>query len=393
MASGDIGGAIRAWLDLIDVQTAVARYLLESREVDFFMTVYTASDWGGHNLWKYFDPEHGEHDAEEAASRRGSLLAIYRALDSAIGRLLAFADEGTQVYIISDHGMGRHSGASYHLTTWLEAKGYMRRRARPASESVVRAAASVARRWLPQGIKDGLKSRLGQKRIRSFQSTEKDAFYESVDWSRTTAYAEPGRHVININLEGRNFAGTVPADRYDATCEQIAGDLMHWKDERGYAVVESVVRRDRAYAGPFVDRASDLFINWDAGASLWPAPDEVRARGFWWSGDHRPEGVLICKGPGIRRGAAISQARVYDLVPTIMHLAGLAAPGSLDGRILEEACEGNQPVQRLRPAAQEELPGQPRVVGEVKDKSAQAAELTESEEEQIESKLRDLGYL
>ena len=54
MSAGRIDDAISAWLKLTETQTAAAEYLISSRPTDFFMTVYTASDWGGHNLWKLF---------------------------------------------------------------------------------------------------------------------------------------------------------------------------------------------------------------------------------------------------------------------------------------------------------------------------------------------------
>src|SRR6185436_11550833 len=111
MRDGRLDDAIAAWLELIETQTAAAEYLIAAKPVDFFMTVYTASDWAGHNLW----------------NDEKNLLEIYRALDGAIGRLLKHTNAETQVYVISDHGMGPHTGASYHLADWLEARGYMTR--------------------------------------------------------------------------------------------------------------------------------------------------------------------------------------------------------------------------------------------------------------------------
>src|SRR5690349_11670869 len=47
MRAGKVGEAIQSWLDCIETQTQVAEYLIQTRPTDFFMTVYTASDWGG----------------------------------------------------------------------------------------------------------------------------------------------------------------------------------------------------------------------------------------------------------------------------------------------------------------------------------------------------------
>jgi predicted AlkP superfamily phosphohydrolase/phosphomutase len=116
MKSGRHDEAISAWIDLTETQTAAAEYFIAHRPVDFFMIVYTASDWAGHNLWKA---------RETSAAAKNPLLEIYRALDIAIGRLMRLINSQTQIYILSDHGMGRHSGASYQLADWLEDRGYM----------------------------------------------------------------------------------------------------------------------------------------------------------------------------------------------------------------------------------------------------------------------------
>src|SRR5215216_3994785 len=206
MSAGRTEDAIRAWVKLTETQTSAAEYLLGSRPVDFFMTVYTASDWGGHNLWKRLA------DAD-------ALLSIYQSLDRAVGRLLAYTDEQTQVYVISDHGMGPHTGASYRLADWLEARGYMfRNRSGQSRTSLISAGRSIARSVLPLSIRQRIKSGIGADRVKRLQAAEKDSFYSSIDWARTVAYTEPGRHVININLAGRNCNGIVEPRDYDETC-------------------------------------------------------------------------------------------------------------------------------------------------------------------------------
>ncbi|PYT04153.1 MAG: hypothetical protein DMF60_16180, partial [Acidobacteria bacterium] len=111
MRAGRLDDAIAAWIKLTETQTDAAEHLLASRPVDFFMTVYTASDWAGHNLWKYVEGSKGTPPPETAAAN--PLLEIYRALDQAIARLLNHSSNETQVYVISDHGMGPHTGAPY----------------------------------------------------------------------------------------------------------------------------------------------------------------------------------------------------------------------------------------------------------------------------------------
>ena len=369
MKAGRIDEAIQAWLKLIEMQSEVAHYLIESRPVDFFMTVFTASDWAGHNLWR---PERAAH-----------LLSIYQKLDQAVASLLTGACEQTQVYLISDHGMGPHTGASYHLASWLESKGYMTRLKKSrAGASLMSAGRRAAKKIVPSSVKERIKSRVSDERIKRLQAEEKDSFYSSIDWEKTMAYTEPGRHVININLAGRNLYGNVATADYKKLCSRIIRDLETWIDEQGRRVVERVAHREDVYKGPFVERASDLYVYWNAQADLGLPPKEVRARGFWWSGDHRPEGIMICKGPGIKSGVSLESAAVCDFVPTVMYLAGLPVPEDLDGRVIEEACTAQFLASHLRRVEP----------GRASGAKAQT-DLSESEEKLVEEKLRGLGYM
>jgi predicted AlkP superfamily phosphohydrolase/phosphomutase len=330
------------------------------------MTVYTASDWAGHNLW----------------SDTTRLLQIYQALDGALARLIKRATDETQIYVISDHGMGRHTGASYHLAEWLEARGYMVRRRSSARHSLIASGRRAARSILPASVREQVRARIGEARVAQLQAAEKDSFYSSIDWQRSAAYTEPGRHVININLQGRNPEGVVRQSEYEEVCSRIIDDLNGWSDAGGNRVVDRVVRRDEAYSGPFTERASDLYVCWNASASFDEPPAEVRDRGFWWSGDHRPEGILICKGPGFRSNAQVESPAVYDLVPTIMYAAGLPVPEKLDG----------QPIQSVFTTQFRE--SHPLILeASVPSAEANRTLLSEEEEKLVEEKLRGLGYL
>jgi predicted AlkP superfamily phosphohydrolase/phosphomutase len=377
MRSARVGDAMKSWLSLIETQTAAAEYLLDTRPVDFFMTVFTASDWGGHNLW----PASVNQELDDGQS---PLLSIYRALDNSIGRLLKYSDDNTHVYVISDHGMGPHTGASYYIADWLVENGYMFRKhgAAPSGSSMLNAARNAARRALPPFVKEKLKTAVGQDRIQRLQSSEKDSFYSSIDWDQTVGYTEPGRHVINISLAGRNLDGIVAQSDYDRVRDEIIADLAKWTDADGRRVVDHVIKKEDAYQGPFVEKASDLYVYWNSQAHLGDPPPEVKARGFWWRGDHRPQGILICKGPAIRSDCEIDPPVIYDLVPTLIHMAGLPVPEGLDGRVIEDLCTDDF-----------------RCSNEVRFEKSGAAgnvdrvSLSESEEEVVAEKLRGLGYM
>ncbi|HJS30053.1 MAG TPA: hypothetical protein VJ768_10550, partial [Anaerolineales bacterium] len=57
------------------------------------------------------------------------------------------------------------------------------------------------------------------------------------------------------------------------------------------------------------------------------------------SGNHRPEGILIANGPAFKRGELLKDARMIDLAPTLLHLAGVPVPEDMEGRVLGAAYE------------------------------------------------------
>src|SRR6185295_9433064 len=174
----------------------------------------------------------------------------------------------------------------------------------------------------------------------------------------------------------------VPRSNYNDACSRIIDELSQWTDDRGRKVVDHVARREDVYAGPFIERASDLYIYWNPAAHVGDPPSEVRDRGFWWSGDHRPEGILICKGPGIQRSAKLATPKVYDLVPTIMYGAGLPVPGGLDGKVIQDAFTND--FRESHPIHIESANART---------DAGKLGLSADEEKMIEEKLRSLGYL
>lgn len=52
-----------------------------------------------------------------------------------------------------------------------------------------------------------------------------------------------------------------------------------------------------------------------------------------------PDGALILRGDGVRRGEGLATARIVDLVPTLFYVARLPIARDFDGRVLTEAFE------------------------------------------------------
>ncbi|MBD3335674.1 MAG: tetratricopeptide repeat protein [Candidatus Eisenbacteria bacterium] len=63
---------------------------------------------------------------------------------------------------------------------------------------------------------------------------------------------------------------------------------------------------------------------------------------------HRMDGVLIMNGPGIRRGAALESASVFDIFPTLLHLLEMPVGRDMEGQVLQQALSPpERPVETI----------------------------------------------
>lgn len=220
---------------------------------------------------------------------------------------------------------------------------------------------------------------------------------EREDWSRTAAYVvddgeATGGPGIRLNVRGREPAGIVPPDAYDAIRSRIVAGLEALRDEAGRPLVQRVHRREAVYAGPFVDEAPDLivaFADGVGGTARHPALGHSVVEGPVWapatglvSGWHRDDGILIAYGRGIRSGR-VTGARLLDICPTVLHVLGVPIPDDLDGRVLTEILGdelARPPVYAPAPAAAGDARHAPDVY-------------SAEERRALEDHLRRLGYI
>ena len=55
------------------------------------------------------------------------------------------------------------------------------------------------------------------------------------------------------------------------------------------------------------------------------------------SGTHRRYGVVLMKGPDIKKGHLLQDAQIIDLAPTILALLDIPIPADMDGNVLLDA--------------------------------------------------------
>ena len=378
----------------VENRTQAALYLMRTKPWDLFAVVYWDTDMVQHETWRLLDPTHPRHDAAEAAAQREQILAFHRKVDADVGRLLAEVENepDTLVMVMSDHGFGPvHS--FFLINNWLVSLGLLKFK-RNAWTLFKRALFRLG--YTPLNM-FRIARALGLGRLRKKMRFQQPAglvnriflSFDDVDWSRTRAFSIGSFGQVYINLAGVRPQGIVqPGQAYEELKETIARQALALRDpDSGQPLVERVYRREEIYRGPYLARTPDLIIQprgWeymafghaDFGSNKLVEP----ITGL--SGHHRPDGLLIMAGPGIRPGTLLEGASILDLAPTVLHTLDVPVPQDLDGRVLAEAFAVASPLDR--PVAYCQV--------DIYKEDISEPDLSDKEMEDVQDKLRGWGY-
>ncbi len=412
ISKGEIGLAIQKQHETIDRRFEVTKYLMKRYPWDLFISVFTATDRVQHAFWKFTDPAHPLFRPEEAERYGNPILEVYQKMDHIIGYLLRNLDEKTSFLIMSDHGAGACSNKTIYLNNWLCNKNLLTYKDFHPQRSLgpfqhlktlfyTRLLGRVLRdlwKALPREKRDAI-----IRRVPHMHSTMASQFFFSrIDMNLTKAYAEESKNFIWVNLQGRDPRGTVrPGLEYEQIRDYIINELTNERgSEDNQPVVDKVYRREDLYFGENLHKAPDLVVTFKKGGYV-PRPSytvdpsvvlttiprdrlEKLESNTRENARHLPNGILLMKGKGIKRGQRIEGAHIMDLAPTILYLIGLLVPTDMDGKVLEAAFDEeflmDNPINRGGP----ELPTGP---------SEKYAAYSPQEEEAIRERLGDLGYL
>lgn len=205
---------------------------------------------------------------------------------------------------------------------------------------------------------------------------------ESIVWTETLAYSV-GTGQIWVNLRGREPQGIVaPGREYQEVCEALQLELSAWKDPgTGEAIVKRVLRKEEAYTGEYLFKASDLIVEYHPGYASSPQAvmldfDAVAVYEAGKAGKRKaPFARLVGCGPDLVSGHTAT-ARLVDVMPSVMYLLGQAAPAYIDGKVISTLFTPMHRQQHPRERIEDD-----------------EALLSSEEEAHIEDRLRALGYL
>ena len=264
--------------------------------------VFDTSDRIQHMFWA-----ENELDANFKPTRLSPAIRDhYLIMDRFVGELLGQMRDRTALIAFSDHGFTSFDTA-FDLNGWLVTEGFMTLTEDPARK----------------------------------EDAER-AFYNLVDWPRTTAYG-CGFSSVYFNLKEREGNGIVASPETETLGREIAARLADYKDPAtGQKPIHRVYTRGEIYHGGELAEAPDLVVGFRPGYRMnWQtaiggvsseilSPNDKR-----WSGDHIVDpsfvpGTILTNVPLDLTGAAAA-----DIAPTALALLGVPHSADTDGRPLE----------------------------------------------------------
>jgi predicted AlkP superfamily phosphohydrolase/phosphomutase len=339
----------------------ITRYLMQNDPCDLTAVLFDGTDKLQHVAWPLLDPALVPRRLSPwQQAVRDLCLQYFRNLDGYLAALVEIAGPDAQVVMVSDHGFGA-SDEIFYVNVFLADRGYLQ--------------------WgTAADLSDGTGRHLPQRmRVQ----------YGLIDWKKTFAYClAPSSNGIYLRISrGPGQPGIAPSE-YEGVRRRLIDELLAFRAPDGDQVVTRVMTREEAFPGTETNRAPDLtLVLRDHGfVSVLNSPSVLSHR-EQPVGAHRPHGVFLAAGAGIRRRLSAPLLSIVDVPSLLVHSVGLPVPSNFEGRV---------PVEIFTPGFLRE---HPVIVGEpTQPVSAYAADpkagtLSEEEEAAVMSRLKDLGYV
>lgn len=273
------------------------RGIAESDDWDYLFFVESGIDHIQRRLWKDHDPGHPLHNPTSPFSK--VVRDLYKQLDDELARVLEVLSEDVMVLLVSDYG-ARSCLGGFCMNQWLVREGLLVLNHVPESPT-------------------------------EFADLD-------IDWRRTRAWSYGGSTgLIFLNVRGREPEGVVEPAECEALRDEIAGKLSALMMPWGNALGDSALEPEAIYRET-LGIAPDLLVNLgDLGVTVIESVgwgELFIAAGAAIADDCVPtsKGCFVLAAANLRLQGAIEGISLIDFAPTLLELAGLDAPSSMQGQ-------------------------------------------------------------
>jgi predicted AlkP superfamily phosphohydrolase/phosphomutase len=376
----------------MEIQRArTVRYLLQNKPWDLFIYVIETTDNLQHEVWHLLDETHPRHDPQLAADMMPAIRDYYQTVDRLLGEMLQHVPQEALIIVMSDHGFGPFH-KFFHINNWLAKQGLLKFRRSPLS-LLKRLAFKLgltpinALKWVIRlglsGMRKNVKRGRGRGMLRRLFLS-----FADVDWRRTKAFSVGNFGQVYLNVSTQRRYGIVSPEEYEALRDQIAAKALAFRDPTdGNQIVKRVYKREDLFHGGSISRLPDLVLYTDRAryVSFGHADfgsNQIVDPSIGQTGHHHLNGVLVLKGPGVRRSQTLDKASILDVAPTILNYMGLSIPRHMDGQILKQAFDDDFNHTNHAHYCESTL-----------EPLAENTSYSSDEAEAMIEKLRDMGYV
>jgi len=370
---------------------ALASNLLDNESWDVFMIHFQQTDWIQHKLWDHI--EQACHHPQDKSPKVEAIRNCYRRFDELVGTLLTkVAPLNPLTIVLSDHGFGRHMGTvcpNYYLHEWghyhlrdesKESLQGLKTLLRESNFEPVKQVykAAVKAKSLIKG-----KVKLSQEHSSWADSTTAVIAHrgETIDWARTQVATVWAYKVgfLFVNLSGRSAQGIVqPGAEYENLVSELISKFRNVRHPKtGEPLFIRVGRGSEIYPQSHGVQLPDIVLipqdGYGLSFSISDAPPEISSEG-----GHRPTGVLMMAGAGLKTPGSTFSPHLVDIAPTVFHWLGLPVPSDMDGSVMLDVIADPTTVQY------EEMDNH---------QDTNATGYSAHEAEFIEQRLKGLGYV
>ena len=313
----------------LEMKSRLAKELLERDDLDHICVVFGEAHKAGHFFWKYMDPSHPDHVDVEPYLRNG-VRDVYQLIDRQLGELAHQITPRDNLVIFTEHGMQANYRGDQFVVPILQRLGLCGAehgsRATPITTPTACRSARAAlyaqfKRMAPEFLVRSLRRRFGAAK--------------HIDWRRTQVFQLPTdrNSFLRVNLLGREPEGIVAAGKeYDELLTHIENEFRALVNvDTGRPAVEAVFKIHELCPGPRVDELPDLAILWSSDAPIASVESprlgrfDLRVREDR-TGNHRPGGFLLARGPRIRHQVGDMSGHLLQLPTTLLALHGIPRP-------------------------------------------------------------------
>ena len=285
-------------------QWKVVHWLLKEQEWDYFHFVDIGLDRMHHGFWNFFDEKHVQF--QPGNPYQSAIPEYYLSLDGQIGQALELLDEDTLVLVVSDHGAQRLDGG-IAVNEWLIRENLLVLNEYPQS-------------------------------LTPFEKLD-------VNWSETRVWSEGGYYArVFFNVQGREPRGVIPLADYESFQNEIKAKFEALTDDKGQ-LLNSLVFKPKELYQNVRNIAPDLIVHF--GGLYWRSIGTVgHGRVHVQENDTGPDacnhaqyGSFILAAPNCPLSGEYEGARLLDVAPTLLDLAGYEIPETMQGRSLVAGLE------------------------------------------------------